>query len=330
MKEKTSDLGEVRRGFCVRVRFVSGLLAAVAVAAGCSPSVKFMRTECLYLPERAGPGSVAFVSTFEARNLTNEQLVYHVSLERSGDRPVRAPGTQYRDKDGRVAATRSVICLSSPQTFENTRVAIPVGQLGVTPEDSLVTAVFAVNRADGSALATDRLPLPLARVHRALGSSSAPPPSNRGNRPARQRRPAKSSKEQAPRRPARSRREATSQANDERRGERPLPADSRETEKSSPAALESARQDQRPDERATSAEKTSPKPAGAPGESIEHVEKPSQLRYVVRHGDTLSDIAKQTLGQASSWPAILEANRDQISAPEDLREGMELIIPEGP
>ncbi len=330
MKQKTSNLGGVRRGFCVRVRFVLGMLVAVAMAVGCSPSVKFMRTECLYIPERAGPGSVAFVSTFEARNLTNEQLVYHVTLERSGDRPVRAPGTQYRDKDGRVAATRSVICFNSPSTFENTRVAIPVGQLGVTPEDRSVTAVFAVNRADGTTLATDRLPLPLARVHRALGSSSSPQPTNRGNRPARQRRPAQSSNEQPPRRPARPRSEATSQVSDERSGDRSLPPDTSETEKSPPAALESARRDERSEERATSKESAPPKEARAAGEPADHVEKPSQLRYVVRHGDTLSEIAKQTLGQASSWPAILEVNRDQISAPEDLREGMELIIPERP
>jgi len=330
MNEKTSDFAEVRRGCHVRVRFVLGLLPAVAISVGCSPSVKFTRTECLYIPERAGPGSVAFVSTFEARNLTNEQLVYHVSLERSGDRPVRAPGTQYRDKDGRVAATRSVICLNSPTTFENTRVAIPAGQLGVTPEDRLITAVFAVNRADGTTLATDRLPLPLARVHRALGSSSSPQPTSRANRPARQRRPAPSSPEQTPRRPTHPRSRATSRASDEPSGDRRSSADSSETEKARTAAPESARRDQRPDERATSGASAAPKVSGAADESGDPVGKPSQLRYVVRPGDTLSEIAKETLGEASSWPAILEVNRDQISAPEDLREGMELIIPERP
>src|SRR5262245_40173529 len=129
MDEKTSELVVVRREIHVRLRLVRAGLLAIAIAAGCGPSIKFTRTECLCRREREGAGSVAFVSTFEARNLTNEQLLCHVTLERSGDRPVRAPGTQFRDKEGRVAASKTLFCPNSSWTFENTRVAIPVEQL---------------------------------------------------------------------------------------------------------------------------------------------------------------------------------------------------------
>ena len=44
-------------------------------------------------------------------------------------------------------------------------------------------------------------------------------------------------------------------------------------------------------------------------------------------GDTLSQIAAQSLGSTSYWPQLLAANRDQLGRPEDLREGMTIRIP---
>ncbi len=51
-------------------------------------------------------------------------------------------------------------------------------------------------------------------------------------------------------------------------------------------------------------------------------------RYVVRDGDTLSAIAKQVYGDETLWPLILEANRDRLSDPENLRVGTHLLIPD--
>ena len=53
----------------------------------------------------------------------------------------------------------------------------------------------------------------------------------------------------------------------------------------------------------------------------------SHLRYVVRSGDTLSGIAHQTLGQSSRFHEIFAANRDVLSSPDDLKPGLELVIP---
>lgn len=49
--------------------------------------------------------------------------------------------------------------------------------------------------------------------------------------------------------------------------------------------------------------------------------------YVVRPGDTLSRIARRTLGDAERWPEILEANRDVISNPSAIPVGVRLRIP---
>jgi nucleoid-associated protein YgaU len=49
--------------------------------------------------------------------------------------------------------------------------------------------------------------------------------------------------------------------------------------------------------------------------------------YVVQPGDSLSKIAKEIYGDASRWPEIFEANKDQISDPNLIRVGQELVIP---
>ena len=48
----------------------------------------------------------------------------------------------------------------------------------------------------------------------------------------------------------------------------------------------------------------------------------------VRSGETLSEIAARTLGDSSLWPAIYEANRDQIKDPARVYPGQRLTIPQ--
>jgi len=42
----------------------------------------------------------------------------------------------------------------------------------------------------------------------------------------------------------------------------------------------------------------------------------------------LSKIAKQFLGDANAYPAIFDANRDQLSDPDKIRPGQVLKIPQ--
>ena len=53
-------------------------------------------------------------------------------------------------------------------------------------------------------------------------------------------------------------------------------------------------------------------------------------QYVVTKNDTLSGIAKRFYGSSADWSVIFEANRGTISAPEDIRPGMKLLIPPAP
>jgi nucleoid-associated protein YgaU len=49
--------------------------------------------------------------------------------------------------------------------------------------------------------------------------------------------------------------------------------------------------------------------------------------YTVKAGDTLSQIAKQELGDAGKYQAIFEANRDQLDNPDKIKPGQVLKIP---
>lgn len=49
--------------------------------------------------------------------------------------------------------------------------------------------------------------------------------------------------------------------------------------------------------------------------------------HLVSKGEVLQSIAKDRYGKSSEWKRILEANRDVLKRPEDLRIGMRLRIP---
>ena len=54
---------------------------------------------------------------------------------------------------------------------------------------------------------------------------------------------------------------------------------------------------------------------------------PEPVFHVVVKGDTLSAIAQKTLGKASRYPEIFEANRPMLSHPDKIYPGQTLRIP---
>jgi len=50
--------------------------------------------------------------------------------------------------------------------------------------------------------------------------------------------------------------------------------------------------------------------------------------HVVRPGESLWTIAAELIGDASLWPALYRANRDQIVDPHLLHPGQRLAIPQ--
>jgi nucleoid-associated protein YgaU len=63
--------------------------------------------------------------------------------------------------------------------------------------------------------------------------------------------------------------------------------------------------------------------------SIRVVPTPTPIGlYIVKAGDTLSKIAKVTLGDANAYMEIFNANRDQLSDPDKIKPGQVLKIPQ--
>ena len=54
----------------------------------------------------------------------------------------------------------------------------------------------------------------------------------------------------------------------------------------------------------------------------------SQQTHTVQAGDTLSAIAKRYLGNANAYMEIFNANRDQLTDPDEIKPGQVLKIPE--
>ena len=48
--------------------------------------------------------------------------------------------------------------------------------------------------------------------------------------------------------------------------------------------------------------------------------------YTVKPGDTLSKIAKMTLGDANAYMRIFEMNKDQLTNPDEIKPGQVLKI----
>jgi nucleoid-associated protein YgaU len=55
---------------------------------------------------------------------------------------------------------------------------------------------------------------------------------------------------------------------------------------------------------------------------------PEESTYTVKPGDTLSRIAKETLGDANAYMEIFNINKDQLNDPDKIKPGQVLKIPQ--
>lgn len=65
------------------------------------------------------------------------------------------------------------------------------------------------------------------------------------------------------------------------------------------------------------------KATGAPAASSQ-----AERTYTVKSGDTLSKIAKETLGDANAYMDIFNVNKDQLKDPDKIQPGQVLKIPQ--
>ena len=68
-------------------------------------------------------------------------------------------------------------------------------------------------------------------------------------------------------------------------------------------------------------------PAAAAAATVAPAPAPAAATYTVQSGDTLSKIAKATLGDAKLYMEIFEANLDLLTDPDKIKPGQVLKIP---
>jgi nucleoid-associated protein YgaU len=66
---------------------------------------------------------------------------------------------------------------------------------------------------------------------------------------------------------------------------------------------------------------------GAASQSAGPAAQSAARTYTVKSGDTLSKIAKELLGDANAYREIFNANRDQLTDPDQIKPGQVLKIP---
>lgn len=117
------------------------------------------------------------------------------------------------------------------------------------------------------------------------------------------------------------------------RKEEPMPLDSMDSTASEPKYTQPPsnsppRTADHTGESGTSDEVVMPRKSTAPKSSAKRSTGGGGARtYVVKKGDTLSDISLKMYGDAGEYKKILNANRKTIKDPKKLRVGQKLIIP---
>lgn len=141
------------------------VLSAISCTVGCtSPSIRFLSSRCEAVREGDRLKTLTFVSTFEAANLKGEQLVYQVRVFDRDRVPLLSRDGRFQAADGAVAATKTMIVFTSPQTFTDVRVSIPASELSVPPNRLPVFAEIALLRPGGQRVAGAWRSLPQLRL----------------------------------------------------------------------------------------------------------------------------------------------------------------------
>lgn len=78
------------------------------------------------------------------------------------------------------------------------------------------------------------------------------------------------------------------------------------------------------------APEAAPMPSAAPEPTPAAPPVSEATAYTVKRGDTLQRIAREVYGSADNWEAILEANSDQITDPDEIFVGQVLKVPAQP
>ncbi|MEP0845780.1 MAG: LysM peptidoglycan-binding domain-containing protein [Phycisphaerae bacterium] len=323
---------------------------------GClGPQARLESAHCERIENDGVLEAIRFTADFWTSGLAGHQLIYQVGLVNRRMQPIRSRDARYRNAAGNVAASRTVLVGDSPWMLEQLQVTLPSSELEIQVSDFPVQAEFGLYQTDGVCLARGLAELPLGRqrkrgersaVTAPRGSSAGEPVARgEGEAPERAEPPELAhGGDEAPEPAGLSAAEADSRAPESDAPDRDsllaalraMPHSVADPDK--PAAL--AREPSRapgseaaavvPPEPPQDASVSRPPRASERERNSARrppASQPAYREYVVKVGDTLTGIAWRELGDVSRWEEIFDLNRELISAPDVIIEGMVLRLP---
>lgn len=147
------------------IRLTTAFAIFATLAGGCAKpdaSIDFVRATVMKNSAR-GP-AVSFSADITAKNLAGAQLIYQVEVvDRSGNPLVSTDGV-YQNRKGYVSGARTVLCVRSPQQFNDLNVAIPTSQLEVVSEQLPISAIVGLYTVGGRTLAETDCGIPAGGI----------------------------------------------------------------------------------------------------------------------------------------------------------------------
>lgn len=89
-----------------------------------------------------------------------------------------------------------------------------------------------------------------------------------------------------------------------------------------------AKPEAQPSPSVQSAPEVQPPPSAQPAPKAQPSPAPNARTYTVQSGDTLSDIAQRTYGNAGEWLKIFEANQNVLGNPDVIFPGTVIVLPD--
>lgn len=151
------------------------VLALLVTATGCETTrARVLRPTCQRVQEGDALRALTFKANIETEGLVGEQLVYEVSLRNAALRPIKSTDGHYQNKAGAVAASKTLMVLQDPSTFEAVPLSIPVEQLQIRRDDWPVSAVFRLYNGAGECIAQASCAVPSEPAKRRAPTATAP------------------------------------------------------------------------------------------------------------------------------------------------------------
>jgi len=130
----------------------------------CGPKAELIATRSRRVQEKGVLDSVLVESMYSTKGLHGQQMLYEVGLLDARRAPVQSQMRSYRNREGQVAAGKTVMAEEVTGTPNHVEVKIPLRYMGLKESDLPAYARVRLTTVDGSSSAEDVVELPVTPV----------------------------------------------------------------------------------------------------------------------------------------------------------------------